>query len=319
MTPQMAPDARTIELPGPLVDTSWLAAHREEVVILDVSMAPAIYSAPPLGDETKALFLPTPHEAITGHIPSAVQVSFASLFATRTEKGVVVQHMRVGKDAFERLMRASGVGRGSAVVITGQGADVIDVAANTRLYLTLKYYGHDRVAILDGGNAKWSLEKRPMSHEPVEVSEGDFTVTKEHQEFEATLDEVQTAMRVGKPQLLDARAVDHYLGLTSSRHFVPSRAYGHIPGAKLFSAKLVADRTGPAVFYAPSDIRAAAAALGVDVQAPAITYCNAGVLCTVTWFALHELLGNKSVRAFDGSMHQWSLDPTRPIARFTMD
>lgn len=119
--------------------------------------------------------------------------------------------------------------------------------------------------------------------------------------------------------MLDARALDVYLGLTAPAKMVPLHGWGHISGAKLFSAKLIANRLGPATFYTPDMIEAAAKALKVDPHEASITYCNSGVLGSVTWFALSELLENRAVRLFDGSMHQWSRTVPDAIVRFVME
>lgn len=164
--------------------------------------------------------------------------------------------------------------------------------------------------------SKWAREKRPLEYQARIPEPGDFEVATKNRALLASLDAVQQAIASGDTQLLDARAMYLYLGLTHNRMFVPPSAKGHIPGAKFLPAKLVADRLGPAVFYTPDEIRAAAKAMGVDLDKPAITYCKSGVLCSLTWYALHELLGNPQVQVFDGAMHQWSKNPERAVTRF---
>jgi thiosulfate/3-mercaptopyruvate sulfurtransferase len=51
---------------------------------------------------------------------------------------------------------------------------------------------------------------------------------------------------------------------------------------------------------------------GIDPDSPAITYCNSGHLSSGPWFLMSELLGNRQVRLYDGSLHQWTLEK-RPL------
>lgn len=311
--------AGAIERPGALVETGWLAEHLDEVVLLDVRMEPRSFGAA-LDPADVGLFAATPLHGVMGHIPGSQAVPWDSLFGKVTEEGKALIGMLPDVQHFTGLMRNAGVNDDSLVVVSGRFADVKELAAGARLYWTLKVFGHDKVALLNGGVAKWAMEKRALSHTATRVSApGNFTARGRNDDLLATQQEVETALARGAAQLLDARALDLYLGLTYNRTFVPARAKGHIPGAKLLPAKLVADRLGPAVLYPPDEIRAAARAMGVNPDAPAITYCNSGVLCSLTWFALHEVLGNPDVQVYDGAMHQWSSDPARPVTRFVME
>lgn len=265
------------------------------------------------------LFAATPLKGLMGHIPGAVAVPWKPLFGKRTESGMELMGMLPSAEQFTGLMRKTGVNQDSLVVVTGRLADIKELAAATRLYWTLRYFGHDKVALLDGGVAKWASEKRPLEYQGRTPETGNFEVRSENQALFASLDEVKQALASGDAQVLDALAMDLYLGLTYNRMFVPPGAKGHIPGSRVLPAKLMADRLGPAVFYAPDEIRAAAKAMGVDPDKPAITYCNTGVIGSVTWFALHELLGNPQVKLFDGAMHQWSKSPERSTTRFGLE
>ncbi len=60
-------------------------------------------------------------------------------------------------------------------------------------------------------------------------------------------------------------------------------------------------------------IREEADMLDVNVDQPSIIYCDVGNYGSLAWFVLHELLGNHSVRLFDGSMYQWTLDSKRGV------
>jgi hypothetical protein len=118
--------------------------------------------------------------------------------------------------------------------------------------------------------------------------------------------EVEAAVASGGEQLVDCRTEDFFLGLTTQRQFVAPEHKGHLAGAKSLPFVLLSDNSGPARFFAPEDMRQVAALKGVALDAPTIAYCNTGVTASLDWFALHELLGNRQTRLYDGSMHAWS-------------
>lgn len=291
-----------LQMPNPLVETGWLADHQGEVVILDVRESAASYLGKPLGPGEKLNL-----KKLAGHIPGAMSVPWKKVVAKGGEQGVTLKAMLPTEEAFTALMQESGVGNGSAIVIAGRGVTAKDQAHATRLYFTLKYFGHDNVALLDGGTAQWAMEGRPLVYTPETPSKGDFAVTEVREHLLAGTKDVEKAIASGKPQLVDCRTEDYYLGLNFKRGFVTPEDKGHLPGAKSMPFVLVADNAGPAKLFSPEEMHQVAALKGVDLDAPTIAYCNTGVTASLDWFALHELLGNGNTRLYDGSMHAWSI------------
>ena len=97
-----------------------------------------------------------------------------------------------------------------------------------------------------------------------------------------------------------------------------ARVKGHIPGAKVFPNELLTGAEAPVAFAAPEEIKHMANELGIDASSDMITYCNSGQLASGSWFVFSELLGNKNVRLYDGSMHQWALEK-RPVKTMIME
>jgi len=298
-----------MQVPGPLVDTGWLADHEGDVVILDVRENAAGYIGTPLGPGEKPDL-----KKLSGHIPGAVSVPWKRVVAKGVEQGVALKAMLPAAEAFSALMQESGVGTDSAIVIAGQGLTAKDQAHATRLYFTLKYFGHDNVALLDGGTAQWAMEGRPLAYTPETPVKGDFAVREVREHLRANTDEVEKAIASGEPQLVDCRTEDYFLGLTYKRGLVAPEDKGHLPGANSLPFVLLGDNAGPAKLFSPEQMRAVAALKGVDPNAPIIAYCNTGVTASLNWFALHELLGNQNTRLYDGSMHAWSaVDPSHQV------
>ncbi len=285
------------DLPGPVVDAEWLDRNREGVVVLDVRKDTQAY-------------------ADAGHIPGARLVDWKAARGTRTVDGVELQMMLPDGAAFEALMRDAGVDGDSAVVVTHGGETPYQVAYAARLYWQLKSYGHDRVALLDGGTKAWEAAGKPLATEAAAPEQGNFTARDQRTDILATTADVEKALADGTAGLVDARPLAFYLGM-DQRDYVSAK--GHIPGSKVVPFTLNTRGKAPALFRPADELRAAYEALGVDTAKPAIAYCNSGAVSAATWFVLSEILGNKQARHYDGSMHEWTKDPSRPVVAMRME
>ncbi len=288
-----AASAAAAAVPGPLVDAEWLKANKDAVVILDVQKKPEAFTE-------------------KGHIPGARLVPWKSVRTTIDEDGVSYDKMRLAPADFAKLMSDMGVGDDSAVVLTMSGTSPSDVYLATRLYWQLKFVGHDNVAILDGGNAAWSAAKHPISKDAAEKPvAGSFTVRGVRDELLATTNQVAASVAADSTALVDARPLDYHLGLEQKKSYV--FAAGHIPKSKVVPNDLLLAHNPPLRFRKLDEISLTLRALGVDLAAVNTTYCNSGHLASGLWFAMSELGGAKGTRLYDGSMHAWTKDKSRPV------
>ena len=190
----LANTALAANLPGPLVETDWLAKNMKQVAILDVRKDVKSFTAKPVfkkDKKTKKLKL----VKVGGHIPGAVLVNYKKLRdKTKIGKNVVTK-MIVGKDVFSKLMQDSGVNKDSTIVIVSKGENDGDMTGATRLYWQLKYYGHDKMAILNGGMGQWLKDKRKISIKAEKVNKGNWIATAERKEILATSEDVAAAVK----------------------------------------------------------------------------------------------------------------------------
>jgi thiosulfate/3-mercaptopyruvate sulfurtransferase len=215
-------------------------------------------------------------------------------------------------------MQATGVNQDSPVVITFAGKTTDDVTFATRLYWTLKYFGHDDVALLNGGKAQWVRAGLPLSTVAGTTLPGNFVAVKEEADMYATTAEVADAIEDANIQLIDVRPLPYYLGLQTKSDYV--YAPGHVPTAKNAPLELLfASATAPLTFASQEQIVAALEAVGVNPQGANIGICNSGHTGSGIWFVMHELLGNTRSELYDGSMHEWTIDPSRPVTTMQMD
>jgi len=284
--------AQSSVLPGPLVTPEWLAANQSAVTILEIRE--------------------DPNEYIASHIPGSRLVDAAKIRQTRSIDGRSIPAMLPDATAIETLMRSVGVKAQRPLVIVAAGRTVEDFDGAARLYWTLKYYGADALAILDGGHARWVAEGRATESAMSEHSVGDWSAGEPRTHLLADTNVVMQASASGV-QLVDARPLAFFHGL-AKRPVVA--AYGHIPGSRVFPTELRAKPEGGTQRYLTiEDYRSILQSLQIDPDRPTITYCNTGHMGAGAWFILSELLGNPKVSLYDGSMAEWA-DGLRPVARY---
>lgn len=309
-----------VQVPGPLVDSAWLASNDKEVTILDVREDLKSFTAKPKkaggiagmqgcgakkGSDIK----------VAGHIPGATLVNWKEVRTKRNVNGVDLISLVPTQEEIEAFMQKYGVNTGDAVVIASKGAESKDITFATRLYWQIKYWGHDNVAVLDGGTAAWAAAGNPVSNDESSPDKGNWMAGSPRNDILATTDDVSAAVSAGT-RILDGRTEDFYLG-TEQKPYVSAK--GHISGAKNFPHPLLVSSKTAATFLPKEDIAALMQTKGIDTNAPVITYCDSGHLSSGQWFILHELLGNSQAKLYDGSMHEWTKNNANPVTAMKME
>lgn len=155
-------------LPGPLVETDWLAKNKSNVVILEIRKDVKSFTKKPKFKKNKKTGK-SKLKKVGGHIPGSILVNYKKLRGKKKIDGRTIKKMLVSKAAFEKVMQKAGVNKDSAVVIVYKGESNKDLTIATRFYWQMKYYGFDNMAILNGGMAQWIIDKRKVSSKPSKV------------------------------------------------------------------------------------------------------------------------------------------------------
>ena len=295
--------AQAVSLPGPLVETDWLAKNKSDVVILEIRKDVKSFTKKPKFKKDKKTGK-SKLKKVAGHIPGSILVNYKKLRSNKKIDGRTVQKMLVSKAKFEKVMQKAGVNKDSAVIIVYKGVGNGDLTMATRFYWQMKYYGFDNMAILNGGMAQWIIDKRTVSSKKTKAKKGNWVATAERNEILASSKDVESAVN-NKGQLVDTRSISLYSGTWRKKSYVYNN--GHIPGAKPYPNELLSSKM-PAKFLTVSDSKSLFKQMGIETDKQSITYCNSGHLATGSWFVLSELMGNKNVKMYDGSMHQWTLE-----------
>ncbi|HVB48180.1 MAG TPA: sulfurtransferase [Burkholderiales bacterium] len=178
----------------------------------------------------------------------------------------------------------------------------------SRLWSMLRWVGHDAVAVLDGGIAKWLREGRPVSAEVPTVAPSVYPGTTRDA---LQADAAYVAAHLGRAEmlLLDARAPERFRGAAEPIDPVA----GRIPGARnrFCNENLAAD----GCFKSADQLRREyAAALAGRKAAEVVHYCGSGVAACHNQLAM-EIAGLPGSRVYTGSWSEWIADPTRPRER----
>ncbi len=301
--------ALALDVPGPVVDGAWVAQHASEVQIVDIRADAFTFTSQPVYETDKksgARVLVEP----AGHLSGALQVDPKSIRVSRKFGDLTVKYMIPEKADFEALMQKVGINNDKPLIIVPYGMDATDVNDAARLYWQLKYFGEKNMAILDGGLNAWIKEGRDISSAAATPTKGNWTAKGEVKSLLANSDDVAAAAGDKRASLIDARPLPQFYGL-SKRDYV--FAYGHIAGAHPFTPDMLTRAEGgSAKFLSADTYRNILKQSGINPEAPAITYCNSGHLSSGPWFVMSEILGNRNVSLYDGSLHQWTLEK-RPL------
>jgi thiosulfate/3-mercaptopyruvate sulfurtransferase len=231
-----------------------------------------------------------------GHLPGAVFVDLDRDLAAPPGPGG--RHPLPDPAAFQDAMRRAGVRRSDVVVVY----DDADATAAARAWWTLRYFGHERVRVLDGGYHAWVDAGQPVTTEVPRIPPGDFTATPGH----LPLLDADGAMAVAKDGvLLDARAPERYRGEMEPVDPVA----GHIPGA--VNAPTHGNVGVDGRFLPAGLLRERFAGLGATDAAEVGAYCGSGVT------AAHEILAltvaGVPAALYAGSWSNWITDESRPV------
>jgi thiosulfate/3-mercaptopyruvate sulfurtransferase len=270
-----------------LVETSWVQEHLDDpsIRIVEVDENPALYAE--------------------AHVPGAIG------FDWRTDLQDQVKRDFLGPEEFGALFGARGISDDHTIVLYGDRNNWF--AAYTYWYL--KYYGHDRVLLVNGPREKWVSEGRPTTADVPAYERATFTAQPGDGSIRALRDEVLEALDDGR-KLVDVRSPQEFSGeLIAMAGYEQEGAQrgGHIPGAASIPWAQAVREDG--TFKSADDLQELYGGKGVLDGPPIIAYCRIGERSAHTWFVLHELLGRDDVKNYDGSWTEWGNLVGMPIEK----
>ncbi len=275
-----------------LVTTEWLA---ERIGDPRLRVVDGSWYLPTTGRDAAAEF-----EA--AHLPGAV---FFDLDAS-SDRRAPLPHMLPAPDDFAERMSALGIDDGDDIVVyDGSGANL----SAARVWWMFRAFGHDRVAVLDGGLRKWRAEGRPVESGRSSRSRARFTARRVPGDQVRDLEGVRRSLREGIEQIVDMRSAGRFAGAEPEPR--PGLRGGHIPGSRNlpYDELVAADGT----LLPPESLRHRIAAAGIDPARPLVATCGSGVSACALIHALH-VLGHEHVTLYDGAWAEWGGRADTPVA-----
>ncbi|MFK7942928.1 MAG: 3-mercaptopyruvate sulfurtransferase [Paracoccaceae bacterium] len=267
--------------PTLLVSTDWLA---ERLRAPDVRILDGSTYLPTEGKDGRTLY-----EA--GHLPGARFFDIDDI----ADDNSPLPHMLPPVEKFVSRVRKLGIGDGHRVVVYDQKG----IYSAARVWWMFRMFGHEDVAVLDGGLPKWQAEGHPVDDEPVDPKERHFT-GRRNSAMVRDVTQMARAVKLKDEQIVDARAPGRFRGEEAE----PRKGLraGHIPGSQNvhFRTLLNDDQT----MKSPDELRAVFEAAGVDLDRPIATSCGSGVTACILSLALARI-GHKRNAVYDGSWVEW--------------
>ena len=275
--------------PEALVETSWMSEHLKDpnIRIAEVDYDPsANYNL--------------------GHIPGAVLLDW------RKDMNDPLARDILNKQQLENLLSKVGLKVDSTLVLYG---DFNNWFAAFGFWI-LKYYGVDKVVLMNGGRKKWLSEDREVTKEPPNYSRTAFKVKDPDETIRTYLDPLKKGLGQRNRVLVDVRSPAEFTGeITAPPEYPNEHAQrgGHIPGAVNIPWSQAVKEDG--TFKSAKELGELYEGKGVTADKDVVTYCRIGERSSFTWFVLKYLLGYPNVKNYDGSWTEWGNMVKNPIEK----
>src|SRR3954468_11319709 len=261
--------------PNALVSTQWVADHLNDpnVRLIEVDVDTAAYG--------------------TGHVPGAVGVNWT------TQLGDPIRRDIPSKEAFSKLLSNAGVSADTRIIFYGDNNNWFAAFA----YWVSKIYGHQNVALMNGGRKKWELENRPYTTDVPSYAASNYQAKDADLKYRAFLKDVLDRPAGGT--LVDVPSPAEFSGEVIAPPGMSETAQraGHVPGAANIPWAQAANEDG--TFKSADALAQLYGSKGINGNEEIIAYCRIGERSSHTWFVLKYLLGYENVKNYDGSWTEW--------------
>jgi thiosulfate/3-mercaptopyruvate sulfurtransferase len=273
--------------PEVLVSTDWVAAHAKDsgVRLVEVDVDTTAYDQ--------------------GHIEGAIAWNW------QTELQDAIRRDLAEPTAFETLLGKAGISPETTVVLYGDNNNWFAAWA----FWQLKYYGHEKVLLMNGGRKKWLEEKRPLTTTAPSYPATKYRTKTPDAAIRAKRNQVFDAIEKHTAQLVDVRSVDEFTGKIIAPPGMTETAQraGHIPTAANIPWSQTVREDG--TFKSAEELKQLYGSKGISGEKEVIAYCRIGERSSHTWFVLKYLLGYENVQNYDGSWTEWGNLVGAPIEK----
>jgi thiosulfate/3-mercaptopyruvate sulfurtransferase len=244
---------------------------------------------------------------VTGHIPGAVLFDWKKDINDQGPRDILTREQLV------ELFSRNGISNDTSLILYGDFNNWFAAFA----FWVFKYFGVEKVKLMNGGRKKWLLEDRPVDKTVPNYPRANFKAPKPDESLRVFKDHVIDAVKKRDKILIDVRSAKEFTGEILAPPEYPTehaQRGGHIPSAlNIPWAQAVNDADG--TFKSKKDLESLYGSKGVTPKKEVITYCRIGERSSHTWFVLKYLLGYPKVKNYDGSWTEWGNSVRLPIEK----
>jgi len=247
--------------------------------------------------QVRVIDIRAPQDYAQGHVPGALSAPYGRWRGPASNPGELPD-----LNQLTELIQNLGLTPDSHAVVVSSGANDTDFGAAARVYWTLRVLGLENLSILNGGVKAWQAAGQPLSTDVATVAKSDFrpTINESLIVTQAQLIEVTQSKQA---VLVDARPGDFFTGKT--RH-VAARTPGTLPGAVNVEHSIWF-KPGTSEVIDAEQARSVAARYNLAHRnEEVVSFCNTGHWAATNWFVLSELVGDRNVKMYAGSMVDWT-------------
>ncbi len=270
-----------------LVDSEWAKTHLDDpsVRFVEVDVDTTAYEQ--------------------SHIPGAVGWNWTSQLADGIRRDIA------SREDFSALLSASGIGADTTIVLYGDNNNWFAAWA----YWQLKLFGVRDVRILNGGRKYWLDNGLPLSTDVPSYQASGYELPEADYSLRAFQKDILPRLGDSDFALVDVRSPAEFNGevIAPPGMLETAQRAGHIPGAASIPWAQTVREDG--TFKSRDELEALYEAKGVTPDKDVIAYCRIGERSSHSWFVLHELLGYRRVRNYDGSWTEWGSMVGLPIEK----
>ena len=240
------------------------------------------------------------------HIPCSVFTNFYTSGWRETRNKIPLLMPSIND--LEKLIGSLGVLDSDHVIIVAPGTGKYDAAETTAIYFTFKYLGHKKLSILNGGLKSWKEDWDSETETGFILPAVKLYKAEVNQSIIASKEDV-LAVKNKTGHLIDSRPSDMFLGINTS---FPALRTGTIPNAiNIPNAWLLKNNT--LYFQEKENIQKILDYSDISKQDGQISFCNAGLESSLTWFVISEILEYPNHRLYEASLAEWSGDISLPM------
>ena len=227
------------------------------------------------------------------HIPNAIFFDINKI----ADPNNSLPHMIPSKDLFSKMMQNIGLNKDDEIIIY----DNSPFLSSARAWFLFRYFGHDKISIMQGGIKNWENNGGNITQGNVILEKGNYIASAERKELVVNLDQMILASQNKENVILDARSRKRFLGeALEPRPNLPS---GHIPNSQSLPSSDLINKEG--YLKSKDEINQIFSNINVNTNDKIIATCGSGVSACVISIALF-CLGKTDTPIYDGSWTEWA-------------